>query len=349
MKPLLDLLEKQRVIEISASGEIVVLGVTSRAIAQHAAEIFEAEKPSCYEKASIALAEFASRSPLSHTAASEWVSDQFHIKSKFCHDFLANSTRVGFLDAEGAGTDRLYFNGNLFRRGTAEKTKRVLDSLSTSDQDLFFELQNKLSRSGCVSVNQAGSILGQALLQKLRAVGMLDVHHVTNPEGEFAFITLPSAFHKFNDPLSDDAFDLAKALVAALSYGMTQSSSSRGRIEMVQLLLQKLIRGEPVGPATAIGEDYKVLETKGVIRVTQAQTFGFSMKLLKQDVGQMAFSVLTTGETSSANVLDRPLPGKMTGYTGPELTRSEMRKRQIPMSKKTTYDVLDALRTGEGV
>jgi hypothetical protein len=62
---------------------------------------------------------------------------------------------------------------------------------------------------------------------------------------------------------------------------MTQSSPSRGRIAMIAVLLRRLIAGGQVGPATAIGEDYRVLETKGVIRVSKAQPYGFMMRLLK--------------------------------------------------------------------
>src|SRR5258705_11529562 len=99
---------------------------------------------------------------------------------------------------------------------------------------------------------------------------------------------------------------------------MTKSGPGRGRIDMIGVLLKKLIRGGVVGPATAIGEDYRVLETKGVIRVTPATPYGFNMRLLKRDVGEMALNVLTTGEAASTNALDRPWPGTMTGYSGPE-------------------------------
>jgi hypothetical protein len=51
---LLHLLEQRRVIDRSASGAVAVLGVTSRATVQHAAEIFEDQEPTPEERASIA-------------------------------------------------------------------------------------------------------------------------------------------------------------------------------------------------------------------------------------------------------------------------------------------------------
>ena len=145
----------------------------------------------------------------------------------------------------------------------------------------------------------------------------------------------------------DDAFDLAKALVAALSYGMTLRSQGTGRIGSISALLSKLIGGHEIGPATAIGEDYRILEIKGVIQTRPGPLYGHMMKLRKRDIGQMALAVLTTGEAASSKALDRPFEGSMSGYVGPEQTRSEFRrKRQAPESKKMTRDVLAALRTG---
>ena len=63
----------------------------------------------------------------------------------------------------------------------------------------------------------------------------------------------------------DDAFDLAKAFVSSVTYGMTKSAYARGQIQMVDALLGALVRGESVGPVRAIAEDYKVLELKGVV------------------------------------------------------------------------------------
>jgi hypothetical protein len=344
---LLRILERRRLIEMSANGGVEVLGLTSRATVQHATEIFEEQDPSPEERVSIVLAELTSAAPVPQAPLVEFISDEFKIGTAQCRELLVQSETVGFVDAEGQNADKLYFNGNLFRRDNLVKVRRVLDSLSGAEQAKVAELDEKLTRCGCLPVGTVEANLGKPVFEKLRAAGMYDVNHVANPSGEYGFVTRPAAFHKFNDPLVDDAFDLAKALVAALSYGMTQSAASRGRIEMIGALLRKLINGYSVGPATAIGEDYRVLETKGVITVTPGASFGYMMQLLKRDVGEMALNVLITGEAASTNVVDRPLPGVMTGYVGPEKTRSAFRRKQkeVPVSRRGTEDVLQALRT----
>ena|SRR5579875_2393280 len=343
---LLKVLARRRVIDVSDSGAIEVLGLTSAATVQHAADIFEDEQPTPEEQAAIALAEFTSSAPKPFGATLEFISDEFGLATNKTVDSLMRAETVGFVDAEGRDGDKLFFNGNLFRRDNLVKAKRVLDSLSAEEQRRVRTLDQQLGQRGCLALSEAEDVLGASLFEKLRAAGMYDVNHVANPSGEFGFITKPAAFHKFNDPLVDDAFDLAKALVAALFYGMTQSPHSRGRIEMISALVGKLISGGQVGPATAIGEDYRVLEMKGVIRVQPAKPYGYFMQLLKRDVGQMALNVLMSGEAASTNVIDRPLPGKMTGYSGPEKTRSDFRRKQTPMSKRMTEDVLQALREG---
>ena len=117
---------------------------------------------------------------------------------------------------------------------------------------------------------------------------------------------------------------------------------------MIGALLRKLINGQSVGPATAIGEDYKVLEMKGVIQVNKIR-HRYTMRLLKKDIGEMALAVLTTGETASSNLLQQPFPGSMSGYVGPEVTRNKIRKEQTKKSKRLTHEVLDVLRTQGGL
>ncbi|RWI92380.1 hypothetical protein [Mesorhizobium sp.] len=345
---LVEMLKRRRVIDVGATGDVEVIGLTSSATVQHASDLFEAENPTREERATIALAELTSKAPLEQNITQQLISDEFKITSDRTIDFLKVSENIGFVDAEGSGSSKLYFNGNLFRRDNLSKVKKVIDSLSSTDQAKVIELDGIINRIGCISVEKAEYILGDSLLEKLKAAGMYDINHVANASGEYGFVTKPAAFHKFNDPMADDAFDLAKALVAALTYGMTQSSSGRGKIEFIRLLLNKLNSGKPVGPATAIGEDYRILEMRGVLRVQKASGYGYIMTLLKRDIGEMALAVLTTGETASVNSLNQILPGSMTGYVGPEKSRSDFRRKQAAPSKRMTEDVLQALRQQGG-
>jgi hypothetical protein len=116
---------------------------------------------------------------------------------------------------------------------------------------------------------------------------------------------------------------------------------------MIQKLMQKLINGEWIGPATAIGQDYQMLEIRGVVQVKPSQQYPnrFLMKLLKKDVGELALKVITSGDISTEVLLTLP-SASIIGYTGPERNRAYERKLQAPQIQSNVGELLDVLRTG---
>jgi hypothetical protein len=341
---ILQLLKKKRLIDVAANGSVAVVGLTTAATSGHAAEIFEDLEPTNQERATILAAEFTTDSPQEIARLAEFVGDQFSFTKVDSLNLVESSARIGFVDAEGDGNERLVFNGNLFRRDNVEKVKRILDGLSTAETTKISEIETLLDSGGCIALTKVETVLGPTLLSKLRAAGMYDIQFVHNKQGDFGFVTRPSAFHKYQDPMADDSFDLAKALVAALYYGMNQSSAARGKITMLRALLNKLIRGESVGPATAIGQDYKVLEEAGVLR-TWRDRYGFSMELRKIDIGEMALKVLTQGDASADSVASSSLIGKMEAYTNPEASRWDFRQKTKKGVGGGQRDFLETLRT----
>jgi hypothetical protein len=169
---------------------------------------------------------------------------------------------------------------------------------------------------------------------------------VSNDIEAVMYVTRPAAFGKFGDPFADDALDLAKAFVSCLKYGMTRRNASLGRITMLQSLMRSLIAGNWVGPATAIGQDYKILELKRVVEIRHEVRTMYSMRLLKKEVGELALQVLTEGDAS-----EQSLPGfpgaSVLQYIPPEEKRVATRKRQNKPSKKATAKILLSLRTGK--
>jgi len=345
---LLGVLQEKRLVDVSTT-EVAVLGVTTRGVLGHAADLFEDASPSKYERAALAIGETASVEPVKRKDVAEEVGDTHKMTSGEVRDFLNRAEQIGFVDSEGEGDDRLLFNGNLFKRDSVQKTARVLQSLNDGEGSKVQVVREMLEQRGCVTFEEIEKILGAALFEKLRAAGLYDVNIVGNESGEHAYVTSPAAFHKFVSPMVDDCFDMAKALVSALTYGITARSSSMGRISLPSILISKLVSGREIGPATAIGMDYRVLEVNRVVALRPDAQYPsrFHMRLLKREVGLLALQVLTTGDASAESLA--VLPGApMSLYKGPEDARVAVRKKQTAMSRRRTQDVLDAVRGGGG-
>lgn len=338
-------LQRQKLI-LPGSGGIEILGITGHAMLEHTTTIFDESAHEAYEDAVIAISELASESPLTDIAASEFISDNYKLTRSEASNTLQLAGDIRFFDSESiSSTEKLLFNGNLFRRDEAKKVNAVLSSLKQAESQLLVELNAKLQSSGCLPLAAATLVIGEELFSRLHSIGMFDVSVVGNEGGKNYFVTRPAAFSKFTNSIADDALDLAKALVASLTYGMTVSSYYRGHIRMISALMNKLIAGGSVGPATAIGNDYQALEHKGVVRVTPAEGGMFTMTLLKPEVGRLALAVIQDGDITAESI--QQLPGaKVTEYISPEVNREVQRKKSTDAVKLNARILLNEIRTG---
>lgn len=348
---LIEVLQQQRLID-TAGGGIAVLGVTTAKTLQHTSDIFDALSPGSTEVASIALAELASIEPVLAGHVAVELADSYKLGKAEIGQLMSDAEQVGFVDAEKLSPgETLLFNGNLFRRETTRKIKAVLDSLTSAEQIKLNELTQTLKKQACVDTDFASKLLGEPLFKKVTAIGLFDISVVSNSTEDVGFLTLPSAFSKYSNSMVDDAFDLAKAFVSSVTYGMTKSSYARGQIQMVDALLSALVRGESVGPVNAIAQDYKVLELKGVVEVKTGNKKGRTgpmLRLLKTEVGELALQAIRQGDVSEHSLSSLPTAA-VTTFTGPEQNREKIRRAQTKMSPKATNDMLSILRTGGGI
>lgn len=338
-------LARQKLI-LPGSGGVEVLGLTGHSVLEHTSRIFDESSHEAHEEAVIFVSEIASETPTTDKAIAEVVSDNLKLSRKEVGDTLDLATNIGFFDSEPiSAQEKLLFNGNLFRRDDARKVNAILSTLKAPEAALLTEVNQKLQETGCLPLETVNRILGQDLFARLHSIGLFDVSVVGNDQGKSYFVTRPAAFSKFSNSIADDALDLAKALVASLTYGMTVSSYYRGRIQMVSALMNKLIAGHSVGPATAIGSDYQALELKGVVAVTPADSGMFSMRLLKPEVGRLALAVIEDGDITAESVSH--IPGaRITEYIAPELNREVQRKNATEAVKLKARNLLQEIRTG---
>lgn len=347
---LIEVLSSKELIDVTTK-EISVLGVTTTSALQHASDIYDSLSPALRENAAIELAEKASDKPISNKEASEEMGDLFHLSSTDVDDIMFDAEQIGFIDVEKIDKkNKLLFNGNLFRRNETKKIHTVLKSLSDKDQRALIELNELLKQKACITLDKAKSILGEILFEKVTAIGLFDINVVSNQTEDVGFVTLPSAFSKFSNSMVEDAFDLAKAFVSSVTYGMTKSYHERGKIQMADALLGALIRGDSVGPVRAIAEDYKILELKGVVKVTTGSKKGRKgpmLTLIKKEVGELALQAIRQGDVSEHSLEALPTAA-VTKFDGPEYNRKIARKKQTKNNPKATNDMLSVLRTGGG-
>lgn len=347
---LIDVLEKQDLVEKGKSG-IGVLGITNSTILTHTSNIFDSLTPNSKEQSSLVIAEKSSIKPISESELTEEISDLFRLSQNEIKGVMEDSEVIGFTDVEKLDkTNKIYFNGNLFRRDSTQKIKAVLDSLNSDEQSKLKEIELKIKSVACLSVQEVKQKLGEKLFSKVNSIGLFDVNIVSNSSETIGYITLPSAFSKYGNSLIEDAFDLAKAFLSSLTYGMTKSSYARGQISAVELLLQALVDGREVEPVRAIGEDYKVLELKGVVSVREGVRNGRRgpmMKLLKREIGELALQAIKQGDISEQSLPDLP-SAVITRYIGPEDNRTDIRRKQLAQNPNDTNEMIQALRTGKG-
>lgn len=340
-----DTLKNAKLIDISQSGDISVLGITTSGVLTHTSEIFN-ESSDNFQKAALELTNYSSDKPIKENLLKEYIGDNFKLDSKTNSKLFQQSEDIGIIDFEQFDAEKTYFNGNLFKRDSVEKTAKILSSLSPDDARKVSELDDIISKFGCVTIENALSILGQTLMSKLQSIAMYDFNEVSNHQHSKVFLTKPSSFAKFGNPFEDDALDMAKAFISSLIYGLKVSSFNRGKIRdylMLTNTLKKLLRGERVGPCTAIGQDYQVLEMNRVIKLERSDESRYYMKLLKYDIAQLALDVIEKGDLAEKSTLETGISStSVSSYTGPEENRSRIRRKK---STSLNINVGELLRT----
>ncbi len=323
--------------------DVAVLGVTQASLLEHAANIFASQNPTGLEHAAVELAEIGSHTPVRREDCEEELSDKYQLSAVQRNDLFQQSEQIGFSDYEGDGTDRLYFNGALFKRDQASKAMHLLGSLSESERERIIQADALLEKCGCMQSGALKRVLGDELWRKLHQIAYFEVSVVSNEAGQTEFVTKPEAISKFIPNGLADMLDDAKALAASLTYGIVKSHSARGRIQDPLTLMNALInRGYVEGWANALRQDYKVLERRGVVTVTTSDA-GHRLTLEKPEVGKMARELILRGDASAA-AAEVIVGASAASYSGPESARLAERKKPVTTASSDISNSLNILR-----
>ncbi|MFW9878105.1 MAG: hypothetical protein ACFFG0_33915 [Candidatus Thorarchaeota archaeon] len=253
------------------------------------------------------------------------------------------------LDIPG-NSEKLYYNGHQF----GDKAMHIGKALSAVPkkfrEELNLLLQKVMEQPGVLdeNVNFPKEVKRFAI-----GLGLIEMSEVSSTVGTARFLTTP----KLSMPsvadevweLDKDVFHHAKMLLSSLRFGQFKSKPSRGKINDPIDIVNNLISRGVVGPCTAIGEDYLVIEGEGVIKTVSAKHKAgkqFYMELRRREPVEIVQGLLESEGSGEVGVEYLPKDLQLPlFYSGPEVARPKAAKKIVKEDPETVENFMKEIRS----
>lgn len=330
--------------------ELEIYCLTTEDAIKTVSDIFEYYEPDEIERGNLESLKTTFEFPASREELTQALTSRKGISEENVNEILALESAFSLIKKERIENSDIYYNEYAFA-GDGSKIAKAIASLPESQRnDVNFVMEQVKQSQGFLADNLTDKI-NPNIISMMEGVGLLDGITVSSDFGKAVFYTTPQLIGPGigSWKISTDVFNHAKLLLSSLRYGEYKSVSSRGAIytsSKMMNIVNKLLRGEWVGPCTAIGEDYKLLELDGVISV-QPYNGMYKMKLRQFEVGRLVKQMLEYNMVvnDSVNEIDvfNNLP---TGYIAPEERRKVIQADRTVPVKNIQEKFIASIRTG---
>lgn len=274
------------------------------------------------------------------------------VQENVAKEILSLQDIFGLVKSDKINDDLIYYNEYAFT-GDCGKIEKAISNLNNNEKDSVKYVLNMVMESQGFLADSFGNEIDPSIIRMMEGIGLLDGVTVKSKFGEATFYTTPQlkgqGVGEFK--LSDDVFHKAKILLSCLRFGQMKSTYGRGKISTMDKMLNiinKLIRKEWVGPCTAIGQDYQLLEMDGVI-VTRSRDEGmYDMQLRQSEVGKLVKQMIIYNKIVSEmddNFTDM-LKKQPSSYIIPEVRKKQIDAKSTKPVETYREKMLVSLRTG---
>lgn len=126
-------------------------------------------------------------------------------------------------------------------------------------------------------------------------VGLLDKTQIMGGDGTCReFLTTPHIYGELAATQGKDVCDRIRLFLDSIRHGEHYGDWYTGRISDPSRLLSKLVSTGEIGPCTAIGRDYQLVEKAGIINVTPSKTKPgqFVMEIVQEDTVRLVRDIV---------------------------------------------------------
>ena len=245
-------------------------------------------------------------------------------------------------------SEAIFYNEHIFQTDPT-KVVRAMECLNSSERDVVSEIQELLRKTPGYPVDRLRKNYPAKIVAVMHGIGLLEELEVISDYGNTSFATLPQLrlSDSGSSSLLSDIYHKAKLLLSCIRYGQMKSVSGRGKIREPLLIINALLDGRWVGPCTAIGQDYRILELQGVIETHYHSGTEYSMKLRQQEVGQLVKDILLYGTTlPDPNLSDEKFAGfQPDQFIIPEMKRRALETRMTKPMEEMVTRMIETIRT----
>jgi hypothetical protein len=139
------------------------------------------------------------------------------------------------------------------------------------------------------------------LVDEALGLGLLDATDVTTSGGQHQyFLTTPHLYGEIAVSQGRDVCDRIKLFLDSIRHGQHFGAWHTGKISDPVVLLSRLLDNREIGPCTAIGTDYVLVEQAGIVRVKRSEykRGQYVMQLTQDDTVQMVRDILANTVTT---------------------------------------------------
>lgn len=268
--------------------------------------VWEMLDPSLIERGAIYVMKHTFMMPRTHTEEIELLNKD-GLTDENAESTLGITTSFNLVQSFlGKGMDESVLFNPYIWRANRDKIAQAIVRLPSAEKNIVNRSLETVAKWQAYPL--AGLQVDKGLLSTSHAIGLLDLVEVNTGSGdrqEFVF-TPHLTTHPDVTRLADDLLNDVRAVLACISYGEHYSRISRlGGQQRDKTIntLRKLLREGEAGDATAIGVDYQLLETRGIITAKPTPTWPggrFKMELLRREPVEIALKVIEDAVNSNA-------------------------------------------------
>ncbi|HJT30527.1 MAG TPA: hypothetical protein VJ783_00565 [Pirellulales bacterium] len=267
------------------------------AILRATAELFDSQDPTEEEEYVLTLLNCAIRIPTLASDALNQLGSNSESPALTALDLAKGYKIVRVLDGHGIDEPLIY--SPLIWGDNITKAGQALTHMDANKRSLVLELVDRVRRYQGLPQQAAVTWSTQQgepdLVRLATGLGLLDRTEIHTKEGNRQpFLTTPHLYGELAAAHGRDVCDRVRLFLDSIRHGQHFGQWHTGRIRDPVVLLEKLLNNGEIGPCTAIGNDYVLVEKAGVVTVkpSRYKAGQFVMELVQSDTVRLIRDIL---------------------------------------------------------